>query len=517
MEDDIVSSLRSQLDQHGIFSSHVDVMTDRLSDVEKIRDSVSSRISEEEQYDTTKFALKKLIPIVCRGDVDGLRKALAEPLVNGCAVGETMDRPHRGSVAKSVQLRSSSAQSAPVTCQSLGGCCTSSGKRRPADPNFICPFSGQSLLHYAALANQPAIVRLLLEHGADPNQTTDTKSSKSPTTPLYVAVYLRNSDSVSALIESGARVTKDLWQCLHKPNPHGPSDEILEILLQDGRSFLPVDDAIAISANSETPIPLIMRPGICRWRPFDMSGGLVFTLLKSSKARDVLRTQTYTAEETLFKASILQYLLHCVCHCDRDALPALGHGIFIPACLSLVDALVTAGASPVGWSVRQFEMFTTAWEQVANSLDSGKMIQRRKSPLYKLRRHVAVRRKLYSAPRSIFCCENDSRQLEYVLCSGMGTNMVPGQFFLPCLLPAVVRLIRRGLCDDDDPVAERLIQLANRRAPCVIQTPGQVRYACGYPHNGPGCSHVSLSEEQKSTSLQMCSYSFSHVPSLSAL
>ena len=84
-------------------------------------------------------------------------------------------------------------------------------------------------------------------------------------------------------------VTKDHWKNLHKPNSHGCSDKILEFLLHNGPKLLPVNNVIAISANSKTSIPLILRPEICRWSPdFDKSH---MSLLKSNEARDLLRTQ----------------------------------------------------------------------------------------------------------------------------------------------------------------------------------------------------------------------------------
>ena len=477
--------------------------------------------------ETTKFSIQKLIPSVCRGDLDCLQAALGQSGGSRDALAKTAEivPASVNNLATSIiQKTSVSAECAPVTSpESTSGRCTNaSGKRQTADSNFMCPFSGLSLLHYAVLANQQEVIRLLLENGADPNRVAENSLQpesepwSSTITPLHMAAYLRNLDSVSALIESGARVTKDLWKNFHKPNSHGCGDKILEFLFHNGRNFLPVDDAIAIIANCETPIPQVLRARICRWSPdFDRSNVPVLNLLKCSEALDVLRTQTYTAEENLVKASVMQYLLLSVCYLGSPpTFPDLNSRIFIPAWLSLLDVLITEGASPVGWSVRQLEIMTTAWEQVVASLDSGHIDNSiRRSPILEFRDYIKVRRNFSRAVPSIGCCANDCRNLHSLVLPGMYARW--DLLSPPCLLPAVVRLATRALCDDD-PVAERLVQLANQCAPCVVQTPGQVRYAYGYPHISPRCSHVSLSEEQKSTSLIMCSYTFSHVSSLSA-
>ena len=78
-----------------------------------------------------------------------------------------------------------------------------------------------------------------------------------------------------------------------------------------------------------------------------------------------------------------------------------------------------------------------------------------------------------------------------------------------------MRVVVHGI-RDNDPVAERLVQLANQRAPCVFQTPQQARFAYGCPEKDPRCTNASVPEEQKRAPLLICPYAFSHVPSLSA-
>ena len=56
-----------------------------------------------------------------------------------------------------------------------------------------------SLLHYAAGADQPDMVRALIKKGARINA-----KQKDGVTPLWHAVYLKNPEGVRALIEAGA-------------------------------------------------------------------------------------------------------------------------------------------------------------------------------------------------------------------------------------------------------------------------------------------------------------------------
>jgi ankyrin repeat protein len=54
-------------------------------------------------------------------------------------------------------------------------------------------------LHSAAAGSHPGIVKLLLEHGADPNAAQD-----GGFTPLHSAAQNDDVDSVESLIEAGA-------------------------------------------------------------------------------------------------------------------------------------------------------------------------------------------------------------------------------------------------------------------------------------------------------------------------
>ena len=224
-------------------------------------------------------------------------------------------------------------------------------------------------------------------------------------------------------------------------------------------------------------------------------------LLKFIGVRELLRTKAYTAEEKLVKTCYMQYLLLCVCYFNsgrRRRYLDLNNDIFIPAWLSLLDVLISEGANPLGWSIRQVNIMSAAWEQLVDPEILGYMRSRRSSPL----NYFGLR---------INCCGFALADLRLNLVQGKVVN----NFSPPCLHPAVVCVVKHGI-RDNDPVAERLVQLANQRAPCVLQTLQQARYAYGFPNKGPGCTNASLPEEQKRAPLGMCSYAFSHVPSLSA-
>jgi ankyrin repeat protein len=59
--------------------------------------------------------------------------------------------------------------------------------------------SGDSLLILAAYHDHPATVRMLLEHGADPDRVNDRGQ-----TALGAAVFRRSAESVASLLEHGA-------------------------------------------------------------------------------------------------------------------------------------------------------------------------------------------------------------------------------------------------------------------------------------------------------------------------
>ena len=492
-------------------------MTEMLDFVNEVRDSSLPRMFVRERLlDTTTFVLDDLVTSVCRSDSDALRAALAQSRSDGDATAKTAELlpasengSHKDNFARSTPKKSIPVERAPVTSQSAAACYTNaSGERQTAGANFMCPITGLSLLHYAVLAKQQEIIRLLLENGADPNRVTENslpstcRWSNICITPLHMAAYLRNLESVSALIESGARVTKSLWQYLYVPNSHGCSGKILQFLLHDGRNFLPVRDAITMSTCSENDIPLLVRSGSCRWTPdYDGPVKLILMLLKFSVVRDLLRTKAYTAEEKLVKSCYMQYLLLCVCYFNsgrRRRYPYLNNDTPIPVWLSLLDVLISEGANPLGWSASQVKIMNAAWEQLVDPESFCHMKSRTKSPLTNFGLHIT-------------CCGNVSEDKRRNPDRGTEVN----NFSPPCLHPAVVHVVMNGI-RDNDPVAERLVQLANQRAPCVLQTPQQARYAYGCPEKGPRCTNASLPEDQKRAPLRMCSYAFSHVPTLSA-
>ena len=180
------------------------------------------------------------------------------------------------------------------------------------------------------------------------------------------------------------------------------------------------------------------------------------------------------------------------------ATTGLKNDVFLPAWLSLLDVLMSEGANPLGWSISQVKIMNAAWEQLVDPESFSHMNTRTKSPLTSSGVHIT-------------CCGNGSEDKRLNPDRGTGVN----NFSPPCLHPVVLYVVMNGV-RDNDPVAERLLQLANQRAPCVLKTPQQARYAYGCPENGPRCRNASVPEEQKRAPLRMCSYAFSHVPSLSA-
>src|SRR5215213_4342440 len=66
-------------------------------------------------------------------------------------------------------------------------------------PVNLTSASGDSLLLLAAYHDHPATVRMLLEHGADPDRVNDRGQ-----TALGAAVFRRSRESVTLLLEHGA-------------------------------------------------------------------------------------------------------------------------------------------------------------------------------------------------------------------------------------------------------------------------------------------------------------------------
>jgi ankyrin repeat protein len=67
------------------------------------------------------------------------------------------------------------------------------------DVNWQTPLTGKSALQQAAMQNQVAIVRLLLQRGANPDIATPEHQ-----TPLQLAAYSGGTEVVQLLLEAGA-------------------------------------------------------------------------------------------------------------------------------------------------------------------------------------------------------------------------------------------------------------------------------------------------------------------------
>ena len=100
------------------------------------------------------------------------------------------------------------------------------------------PHGGWTALHTASFGGHAPVVRLLLEHGADPH----ARETGDNTTPLHWAAARSDPDTVRALLDSGAnaRATGDVhdlevigWATLFRPERE-ISREVLELLEAQG-------------------------------------------------------------------------------------------------------------------------------------------------------------------------------------------------------------------------------------------------------------------------------------------
>lgn len=74
-----------------------------------------------------------------------------------------------------------------------------------ANPNFRDVLHGGTCLHHAVGNGDLSATRRLLEHGADPNITTQNTS----TSPLGIAALAGNEAMVELLLASDARISED--------------------------------------------------------------------------------------------------------------------------------------------------------------------------------------------------------------------------------------------------------------------------------------------------------------------
>lgn len=122
------------------------------------------------------------------------------------------------------------------------------------DPNTRDPYSGATLLHYAALYNKPELVALLLAHHANVNATVDARGAETGATPLIYAVVQDELPIVKLLVERGADVRATYRSgrtALHIAADGGMTD-IARVLLQNGADLnardrggsTPLDEAV---------------------------------------------------------------------------------------------------------------------------------------------------------------------------------------------------------------------------------------------------------------------------------
>lgn len=111
---------------------------------------------------------------------------------------------------------------------------------------------GFTPLHLAAFFNQPAVVSLLLDNGAEANVVAENPSHVCP---LHSAVACGATKIVKLLLENGADVNaaqQGGWTALQSAAKHG-NQEMLELLLQHGANPEQTSDdgqtAITMAAN----------------------------------------------------------------------------------------------------------------------------------------------------------------------------------------------------------------------------------------------------------------------------
>lgn len=126
---------------------------------------------------------------------------------------------------------------------------------RGADVNFWADNAIFSMVHYAVLSYDLAVVQLLLAHGSDPN-------GRSQSLPLFVAVSTRSMDIVETLVQAGADIhALDADGC--NVLGHCRSVEFLRFFLERGvdpdKDHL--DGSTALHTLRRRPFPL-------HWKPF---------------------------------------------------------------------------------------------------------------------------------------------------------------------------------------------------------------------------------------------------------
>ena len=485
-----------------------------------------------------KHALETLVPCVCRGDVGTLRDCLTITNKKGEFESSNADGfiPHEPAAAA----------------------------------DFTCPFSSLNLLQYAVLSHNAEIVSALLQHGADPEGRVVPKTnhpdpyhhpSRCPGTytPLYMAVALGNVNATSLLVRAGANVTHSVWGLISRSSHSSIGTAMFEALLDEGRNSIPIQHAIRIVANKNLChlLPLVQKPGSCKWHlACVINCTLDEILLRNCESRTLLRTQAHTAEEKLIKTLFIQSLVYRVIFWgsyDKPFGGVMDLQIPMAAGLELLEVLVNEGANPLGWSVRQFRVVMQAWKEIMITPDVYARVQYlsmsweewRDScladdfdfvaslgddvPYYWNIDYESIGVSLWDRyciePSGYYTCgcltgavQNSSRN--YIVdrsCALFSRNNAYVDLSPASMLPAVTRFWHSHMKEEgDDKLSRRLLQLANERAPCAIKSVEQIPYSHGLLHNGPRCSRGALSEEQKRVSLRMCSYSGSHVPSLTA-
>ena len=104
------------------------------------------------------------------------------------------------------------------------------------DPGQATALSGDgfSALHLAVFGGQEKAVRLLLEHGADPNALSTNEEVRVP--PLGTAAFVRSLPLARLLLDSGADVNgrgEGGFTALHSAAQNG-DEELARLLLERG-------------------------------------------------------------------------------------------------------------------------------------------------------------------------------------------------------------------------------------------------------------------------------------------
>ncbi len=146
--------------------------------------------------------------------------------------------------------------------------------------------SGQTPLHHAV--KNPAIVKLLLEHGADVNKTDEYGRQ-----PLHRATRLATPEVVSLLLQHGADATRPITDGSRRTPLHFAviqrNVEVTRLLLEHGA------DPTARDQNSDTPLHTLA--GVCRQQTPDQLAAKIKLMAEHGADLSITNGMDQTAQD----------------------------------------------------------------------------------------------------------------------------------------------------------------------------------------------------------------------------